>query len=92
MQYVLLGKFSPQFAAKQQQRGRAVRAKARALGIRFVGVYFTQGEYDVVAIAETEDVGNILAYSLWYAQKGFGRLTTLPAFDEAAILAASRKV
>lgn len=92
MKYVFLGKFNPEWAAKQQQRSRAARAKAKALGIDLLGVYYTQGDYDFVAITETDDVANVLAFSLWYAQKGFGRMTTLPAFDGAEIEAAVKKL
>ena len=92
MKYIFLGKFSPEWAAKQSARLRAAKAKAKALGIKVEGVFYTQGEYDFVDVVEAKDVTDVLAFSLWYAQQGYGRIATLPAFDGAAIERAIKKL
>ena len=92
MKYVFLGKISPEWAAKQKARLRAAKAKAKELGIQVVGVYYTQGDYDFVDIVEADDVTDVLAFSLWYSQQGFGRIATMPAFDGGTIEAAVKKL
>ena len=92
MKYVMLGKISSDWATKQKARFRAASAKAKSLGVGIVSVHYTQGEYDFVAVVEADDVTNVLAFSLWYAQEGFGRIATMPAFEGATIEAAVKKL
>ena len=90
--YVLLGNLNAEWATKQKQRTSAARAKAKELGISIQSVHYTQGAYDFVDIVEAPSAEAALAFSIWYAAKGYGRVTTLPAFDEASFNAALAKV
>ena len=90
--YVLLGSLSAEWATKQKQRTSAARAKAKELGISVLSVHYTQGPYDFVDIVEAPSPEAAMAFSIWYAAKGFGRVTTLPAFNEASFNAALAKV
>jgi uncharacterized protein with GYD domain len=92
MKYVLLGKMSAEWAARQRERTRAAKAKAKALGIKIEAVYYTQGEYDFVDVVDADDATDILAFSVGYAQQGFGRIVTLPAFDSSVMEAVASKL
>lgn len=72
--------------------GCAARAKAKELGISILSVHYTQGAYDFVDIVEAPSPEAAMAFSIWYAAKGYGRVTTLPAFSEASFNAALAKV
>jgi uncharacterized protein with GYD domain len=91
MKFVLLGSISKEWAAKQAQRAALARAKAKSLGIKIESVYYTQGAYDFVDVADAPDPEAMLAFSVWYANKGLGRMQTMPAFGEAAFVAATKK-
>ena len=39
-------------------------------------------EFDIV---EASDTYVVLGFSIWYANQGYGKITTMPAFDEAAM-------
>ena len=84
MKYVLVGTLNAEWIGKQKQRTKAARSKARSLGVKIESVYYTQGIHDFVDVVEAKPK-SILAFSLWYAKQGYGRITTLPAFDEAAM-------
>ncbi|MEE8285769.1 MAG: GYD domain-containing protein, partial [Gammaproteobacteria bacterium] len=51
----------------------------------FEAIYYTQGIYDFVDVVEASDINSVLGFSLWYAKQGYGKITTMPAFDEAAM-------
>lgn len=91
MKYVLLGTLNTEWATKQSERTAQARAKAQALGIKIEGIYYTQGEYDFVDVIDAPDAEAALAFSVWYSSRGFGRLRTMPAFDEARFNAAVGK-
>ena len=91
MKFVLLGSIDKEWAAKQARRTEMARDKAKELGIKIESVYYTQGEYDFVDIADAPSPEAMLAFSVWYATKGLGRITTMPAFDEKAFVAATEK-
>ncbi len=57
----------------------------RKSGFSRIGAYYTQGACDFVTIVDVKDVEAVLGFSLWYAAQGFGRIQTLPAFDNATI-------
>jgi uncharacterized protein with GYD domain len=82
MKYVFMGSLAPDWIGRQTERVGKVRAKAGELGIDIESLFYLQGEYDFIAIAEASDNYVILGFSLWYAKQGFGRITTMPAFDE----------
>ncbi len=91
MKFVLLGSISKEWAAKHARRTGLARAKARQLGIKIDTVYYTQGKYDFVDVADAPNAEAVLAFSIWYATKGLGRMQTMPAFGEAAFVAATKK-
>ncbi|MCZ6861734.1 MAG: GYD domain-containing protein [Alphaproteobacteria bacterium] len=91
MKYVMLGTLNRDWLARQKERTAGARKKLDELGIKLEALYYTQGEYDFVDIADAPDVEAILAFSVWYAAQGYGRITTLPAFTEAQFDAAVAK-
>jgi uncharacterized protein with GYD domain len=91
MRYVLLGQLSAEWATKQKQRVAKAKAKAKELKIRIESVNYTQGQYDFVDLVSAPGPEAVLAFSVWYAKSGLGRLTTLPAFDDDTMQKAVRK-
>jgi len=91
MKYVLLGTLSPEWATKQSERTGNARAKLKELGIKLDTVLYTQGPYDFVDIVEAPDTGAMLAFSVWYAKQGFGRINTMPAFSEDQLEEAAKR-
>jgi uncharacterized protein with GYD domain len=91
MKYVLLGNLSAGAVRKQTQRVAQARAKLKQLGIKLESVLYTQGPYDFIDVVNAPDAKAALAFSIWYAEKGYGRVTTLPAFDEPSFRAAVAK-
>ena len=91
MKYVLLGSLSDEWAKKQTQRTQAAKTKLKGLGIKLESVYYAQGPYDFVDVVNAPNAEAVLAFSVWYANKGYGRLTSMPAFDEKAMAKALKK-
>ena len=91
MRYVLLGNLSDKWASKQAQRTKSARAKLKKLGIKLESVYYTQGEFDFVDVVSTPNPESLLAFSVWYAKQGYGRLRSMPAFDEKVMARALKK-
>ena len=83
MKYVFLGTIAPEWIGRQTERLQSCRAKADELGMTFEAVNYTQGAYDFVDIVEASDTFVVLGFSIWYAKQGYGKITTMPAFDEA---------
>jgi uncharacterized protein with GYD domain len=83
MKYVLLGTLSPEWAGKQSERTSKARAKLDKLGIKLESIHYTQGPYDFVDIVDAPNPQAMLAFSVWYASQGLGRIQTMPAFDSA---------
>ena len=92
MKYVLLGNISVAWATKQAQRTKSVRAKLKTLGITVESVHYTQGEFDFVDVVDAPSPETMLAFSVWYAKQGYGRIRTMPAFDEKAMARGLKKV
>jgi uncharacterized protein with GYD domain len=67
------GKRADAFAEAVQQKGGSVKA-----------IYWTLGEYDVVAISEAPDAETATAVLLQVGSLGNVRTTTLEAFDREA--------
>jgi uncharacterized protein with GYD domain len=88
MKYVLLGTLSPEWAGKQSERTSKARAKLDKLGIKLESVHYTQGPYDFVDIVDAPNPQAMLAFSVWYANQGLGRIQTMPAFDSTSFEAA----
>ncbi len=70
MKYIFVGTLDRQWVGRQKDRVDAARAK---------------GAYDFIDVVEAPDANAVLAFSIWYAKQGYGRITTMPAFDEAAM-------
>ncbi len=88
MKYVLLGTLSPEWAGKQSERTSKARAKLDKLGIKLESIHYTQGPYDFVDIVDAPNPQAMLAFSVWYANQGLGRIQTMPAFDSTSFEAA----
>ena len=74
MKYVLLGNLSPEWASKQSERIDKAKAKLDKLGIKLELINYTQGHYDFVDIVGAPNQGAMLAFSVWYATQGMGRI------------------
>ena len=92
MKYILLGSIDSKWLNKQSERYIKSSKKLKQLGIKLENVYYTQGQYDFVDVVEAPGPEAILAFSIWYSNKGYGRIQTLPAFgDQAMRKAINRK-
>jgi uncharacterized protein with GYD domain len=88
MKYVLLGNLSPEWASKQSDRVGKAKAKLDKLGIKIESIHYTQGHYDFVDIVDVPNPEALLAFSVWYAAQGLGRIQSMPAFEAKAFEAA----
>jgi len=79
MRYVLFGKVNPDWVDKDERVTRSKR-KLEELGIKLEAVLYTQGAYDFVDVISTRDPTAALAFSAWYATKGFGEIASMPAY------------
>ena len=79
MKYVLLGNLSPEWASKQSERIGKAEAKLDKLGIKIESINYTQGYYDFVDIVDAPNQEAMLAFSVWYATQGLGRIQSMPA-------------
>ena len=86
MKYVLLGSLNADTMTKQEKRTTTARSKMKDLGIRVESLYYTQGAYDFVDVVDAPSAEAMLAFSVWYAQQGFGKIQSLPAFDERTMV------
>ena len=91
MKYVLLGSIAPSWLGKQAERLTKSNAKLKQLGIKQESVLYTQGQYDFVDVVETPGPEAILAFTIWYSNKGYGRIQTLPAFGDKTMKKAQSK-
>ena len=82
MKYILLGTIDSKWLSKQAARYQKASAKLKQLGIKLENVYYTQGHYDFVDIIDAPGSEAVLAFSIWYSNKGFGRIQSLPAFGD----------
>ena len=64
------------------QRAQAARAAWEAAGGRFIGIWWTQGQYDGVVIHETPDDETATRLLMTLGMTGNVRTTTLRAFSE----------
>jgi uncharacterized protein with GYD domain len=92
MKYIILGHLSPEWIGRPRERVQSVKAKAAELDITIDGIYYTQGQYDFVALIRATDPYVALAFTIWYAKQGYGRMATMPAFDEASMDSAVEKI
>ena len=91
MKYILLGSIDSKWLNKQSERYTKSSKKLIQLGIKLENVYYTQGQYDFVDVITAPGAESVLAFSIWYANKGYGRIQTLPAFGDKAMNRAQSK-
>jgi uncharacterized protein with GYD domain len=91
MKYILLGTLGPEWAGKQTERIAKARAKLEKLGIKLDSIHYTQGYYDFVDIVDAPNPEAMLAFSVWYATQGLGRIQSMPAFDPKTFESAVRQ-
>ncbi len=91
MKYILLGNISPEWATKHIERTKHGMAKMEELEIKMESLNYTQGQYDFVDVVDAPDAEAVLTLSLWYANQGYGRIQTMPAFDPITIEQAAKK-
>jgi len=83
--YIVLNTFTEQgirTVRETTNRADAVREMARKFGVTVKDIYWTLGEYDVVAIFEAADEASITAFSLAIGQAGNVRTQMLRAFNK----------
>jgi len=73
-------------------RAAAAVKAAEAAGIKTLGVYLTQGEYDLVAISECPDEQTGVAAVLAQGAQGYVRTTTMRAFTMAEFAEIVKKI
>ena len=85
MKYILLGTIDSKWLNKQSVRYNKSSEKLKRLGIKLENVFYTQGQYDFVDVVTAPGAESVLTFSIWYADKGFGRIQSLPAFGDKAM-------
>ena len=85
MKYVLLGSIAPSWISKQAERLTKSNEKLNQLGIKQESVLYTQGQYDFIETVDAPEPAAVLGFTIWYAQKGFGTIQTLPAFEDKEV-------
>ena len=66
-------------------RNKLAAGRLAVLALFSSAVLYTQGQYDFVDVVDAPGPEAILAFTIWYSNKGFGRIQTLPAFGDKAI-------
>lgn len=64
------------------KRVRAAKEAASAVGIRVIGAWWTQGQYDLVTISEAPDDETGMRFLLSLGMQGNVRTETMTAFGE----------
>lgn len=80
--YVVLYKWTEQGIKNVKNspaRAEASIKAAEAVGSKVIGLWYTTGEYDMVAVVEVANEQSAIAFLLAQAAQGFVRTTTLPA-------------
>jgi uncharacterized protein with GYD domain len=93
--YVVLYKFTDAGAKDIKgsvKRARESRAENERRGFTVQGLYWTQGQYDLVAVVEAPDEQAMLAGLFNIASAGNVRSETLRAFTEAEMEAVIQKM
>jgi uncharacterized protein with GYD domain len=84
--YVVLYKFTDEGAKNIKdtvKRAREIRERNKDRGFTIQGLYWTQGEYDLVSIVDAPDEQSMMAGLLNIAGAGNARSMTMRAFDES---------
>ena len=85
MKYIFLGIIDSNWLDKQGLRYAKANTKLKQLGIKLESVHYTQGQYDFVDVVEAPGPEAVLAFTIWYSKKGYGRIQTLPAFGDKIV-------
>jgi uncharacterized protein with GYD domain len=86
--YVILGNFTDQGIRAYKdspKRAQAFRELVESMGGKVVDVYWTLGQYDLVAIAEAPDDETAAAIAVKQGSLGNVRTLTMRAFGKDAI-------
>ena len=86
--YIMLYRFTEQGAKNIKttlDRARENEVESQQRGFKIHGVYWTQGQYDLVTVVEAPDEQAMLAASFNIAENGNVRSETLRAFTAAEI-------
>jgi len=82
--YISLSSFTDQgikTIKESPKRAEAVKAAAKKFGCEMTHIYWTLGQYDIVAIIEASDEKSATAFALAVGAQGFVRGNTLRAFS-----------
>lgn len=93
--YITLYKWTEQgiknVKASPERVAASIKA-AEAAGVKVLGAYMTQGEYDLVGISECADELTAVAAVLAQGAQGFVRTTTMRAFTVAEFAEIVKKI
>jgi uncharacterized protein with GYD domain len=93
--YILLASFTEQGIRNVKdtiRRADAFRDLAKGSGVTIKDIYWTLGQYDIVAIADAPDEMAMTALGLALGKSGNVRTQTLRAFSQADMTAILAKV
>ena len=93
--YVVLYKFTDQGAKNittTVDRAKETIADNERRGFKVKGIYWTQGQYDLVAVVESPDEDSMLAGLFNIAEAGNARSETLRAFTAEEVARALQKL
>ena len=91
--FIVLSSFTDQGIHEVKEtigRAEAFKEMAKKSGVAVKDLYWTLGQYDVVAIVDAPDIASITALGLTLGMAGNVRTQTMPAFsadDMAKVLA-----
>ena len=93
--YIVLSNFTQQGVQNVKdttKRAEAFKEMAKAAGVTVRDIYWTLGQFDIVAIIEAPDEATVTALGLTLGKGGNLRTQTLRAFDKAEMDAILAKV
>jgi uncharacterized protein with GYD domain len=92
--FIMLGSFTDQgirHVKDTVKRADAFKASAKEIGVDVKAIYWTLGQYDVVAVAEASDDDAMTALGLTLGKAGNVRTQTLRAFSQSEMTAILEK-
>ena len=93
--YITLGNFTEQGIRdvwETTKRADAVKAAAKKLGVTMKDIYWTMGQYDVVAMFEAPDDVSVSALALAIGAAGNIRSQTMRAYTKEEMNAVLKKM
>ena len=73
-------------------RSNAAKEAAKKFGVTMKEIYWTQGQYDIVSLLETNDEQAAMAFGMALASQGNVKTQTLRAFTSDEVAAALKKM